>query len=243
MGILDRFNIGKQFRALKPWFEDRKIIRESPKPPKAGHRFVPGTQIQAPQGSDLLRRGRGSLTPTQASPAPIQQPKKISVPRISGRGRITKTTDMSLLPNVEDAIFKAATKYDVPASLLYDIAFSESSLDPRKRNISGEGLKAGTPKGLFQFTPGTWDTVLNYSRDPASSLHGVLPTEDVFDPYTNALAAAYLIKFGQLGKWDASEWNWGEHYDLAGELEELGFYEQSKYHKAGTRASIRLGGK
>lgn len=139
-------------------------------------------------------------------------------------------------PAVKEAIQKAARKFQVPASLLFDIALQESSLDPEKVNEDAGDIH---PTGLFQFTDATWDEVLKYANDPNSSLHGVLPTRNRKDPETNALAAAYLIRFGQLGKWDASEDVWGEFWPTE-ELDDRGFYAQSKYHQPGMRPSERL---
>lgn len=135
---------------------------------------------------------------------------------------------------VYNAVSQASSKFGVPQDLLLDLAFSESSFNPSIVNDIGAS-------GLYQFTPETWQDVLQYAQNPEMSLYGALPNEDVLDPITNALAAAYLIKMGQLGKWDASEWNWGQNYTPQ-ELEDLGFYKQSLYHKPGVRPSVRLGG-
>lgn len=131
-------------------------------------------------------------------------------------------------------ISQASNKFNVPLDLLLDIALSESSYNPKNVNEIGA-------QGLYQFTPQTWQEVLGYARNPDMSLYGQLPNEDPLDPLTNAIAAAYLIKMGQLGKWDASEHNWGQYYQPQ-ELEDQGFYKQSLYHKPGIRPSVRLGG-
>ena len=154
----------------------------------------------------------------------------------TGHGRKPETKKVA--EPVYGAISAAANKFKVPLDLMLDLGFSESSLDPKKTNKDAPDIN---PTGLYQFTNSTWKEVLNYAKDPKSSLYGVLPTEDRTDPLTNALAAAYLIKMGQLGKWDASEWNWGEQYTPK-ELEDMGFYKQSTYHVPGVRPSVRLGG-
>lgn len=125
--------------------------------------------------------------------------------RPSARGRIEQTNLMSIASQVDDAIQSAAKQYNVSPELLYDIAFAESSLDPMKTNAEGSSAS-----GLFQFTSPTWQTVQRYGGMPGSSLR--LPSNDRSDPYASAMAAAYLIGHGQLGRWDASKWNWGQYY-------------------------------
>jgi soluble lytic murein transglycosylase-like protein len=139
---------------------------------------------------------------------------------------------------VKDALQKAATQFEVPQQLLYDIALQESSYDPNKINQQAEpGLN---PQGLFQFTDNTWQTILDqYNNKTGMTLS--LPNTNRLDPYTNAAAAAYLIKHGQLGKWDASEGTWGNYWSPQ-ELQDAGFYSQSQYHLPGVRASVRLSG-
>ena len=87
----------------------------------------------------------------------------------------------------------------------------------------------GVPQGLFQFTPNTWDTAKQYAAKPGSSLS--LPVDaDRNDPVFNALAAAYLIKMGQLGRWQASKPNWGRFYS-ADELDP--YYAQTQGYVKG----------
>lgn len=168
---------------------------------------------------------------------PIEQYTSLPTPQgYSGYGRKPETKNVA--DPVYGAINQAATKFQVPLGFMLDLAFTESSLDPKKTNVDAPDIN---PSGLYQFTNSTWDEVLKHAHNPESSLYGVLPSEDRFDPLTNSLAAAYLIKMGQLGKWDASEWNWGNEWTPK-ELEDLGFYKQSKYHIPGMRASVRLAG-
>lgn len=142
-------------------------------------------------------------------------------------------------PEVEDAIMKAAGKYSLPPELLFDIALQESSYDPSLVNDTPAGREAGNPTGLYQFTDNTWNDILSrYNNKPGMTLN--LANTNRQDPYTNAQAAAYLIKNGQLGKWDASEGVWGNYWSPQ-ELEQLGAYKQSQYHVPGMRASVRLG--
>lgn len=205
---------------------------------------------------------KGSQNVPKSNPAPIKNPiqsptpvpsiapaekKMVAVamaadkPVVPGnRGMIPQTNTMKVAPEVDQAITGASKKFNVPKELLYDIAFSESSLDPRKTN---PGAGAINPVGLYQFTDATWNNeVMKYAKDPKSSLFGVLSSNDRNDPAANAMAAAYLIKFGQLGKWDASEWNWGNYHPV-NELDTAGFYNQSQYHKPGVRPSVRLSAK
>jgi hypothetical protein len=189
-----------------------------------------------------------AVAPSQPVP-PMTQTAVSGQNGLVNRGRLP-VFDTQFKPNetVVDAINKAATKYNVPAQLLFDIGYSESSLDPNKLNPDAPALD---PEGLFQFTKGSWyggpdangnwqpGILKQYATNPSMSLYNVLPSNNRQDPYTNALAAAYLIKYGQLGKWDASEWNWGNQWSPQ-ELENLGFYKQTIYHNPGERASVRL---
>ncbi len=130
----------------------------------------------------------------------------------------------NISPQVNSAMTKAAETFGVPASLLADIALQESSFDPTNTAKRG-GFEDSTAAGLFMFNDPTWQTVMNYANMPNSSLKGVLPNTDRMDPNTAAIAAAYLIKFGQLGRWDESKGVWGKHYSD----EELSpFYTQTK---------------
>lgn len=152
------------------------------------------------------------------APTAIPQPSKVEArnPAIS-KFRIT--------PAVSSALTTAANTFGLPPSILYDIALQESSFNPNLTNSTPAGVQAGNPKGLFQFTDGTWETVKNYANRPGSSLK--LPNDNRFDPLTNALAAAYLIKNGQLGRWDASKNVWGSYYND----EELDpYYSQTLSH-------------
>lgn len=153
--------------------------------------------------------------PATPSPPPTIAPRTTQsqyvapsqAPRATARNpAVSKYTIPS---SVEEAINQAAAKFGIPPSLLYDIALQESSFDPTLRNPQ----EGSTASGLFQFTQPTWDTVQNYASMPDSSLKGVLPTGDRMNPLDSALAAAYLIKMGQLGRWNASQGVWGPHYD------------------------------
>lgn len=171
-----------------------------------------------------------TVTPGQIKQEPVvekpvqKEAIKIDMKSFSRNPDIQKYT---ISEPVKNALLTAAETFKIPVSLLSDIALQESGFRPTSDPYAeggGEIFKqAGYPKGLFQFTDGTWQTVLNYEAKPGSSLK--LPNHDRFDPLTNALAAAYLIKFGQLGRWDASKHNWGRFYSP----EELNsYYAQRK---------------
>lgn len=135
------------------------------------------------------------------------------------QARNPNVKDFNISDTVKSAIDMAAKKYDIPASLLYDIALQESSFDPSKRNPQ-PGV---TASGLFQFNDPTWETIQNYDRNPKNSIE--LTNNNRMDPNTSAMAAAYLIKHGQLGRWDASKGVWGQYY----KPEELkSYYSQTK---------------
>lgn len=125
-------------------------------------------------------------------------------------GRNPAISKFKIAPEVHSAFEQAANQYKLPKSLLYDIALQENSFNAKGVNTTPEGIAAGNPTGLFQFTDDTWDTVRNYAQKPGSSLK--LSNFDREDALTSALAAAYLIKFGQLGRWDASKFSWGQYY-------------------------------
>lgn len=164
--------------------------------------------------SDLLESSKQILaktTPTETpTPTPTATPTATPTPTPSLTARNPNIGKYQITPPVESAITQAANTFNLPSSILYDIAIGESSLNPSLINTSPEGVAAGNPTGLFQFTDGTWNVIKRYANMPNSSLH--LPNDNRLDPLTNALAAAYLISHGQLGRWDASKPSWGQYY-------------------------------
>jgi len=187
----------KQVPGASAWFWEKKKML-SPKPDEESTPVIPEAEASKPI---------------------IKAPQKAK-PTETTYGRNPSTKKVKADPVVHAAIADASKKYGIPAEILYDIGFSESSLNPNppKNPKSSAG-------GLFQFTNGTWETVKNYARMKGSTLK--LPSIDKNDPRSSAMAAAYLIKNGQLGRWDASKWNWGEYWS-DDELEEMGFYKQTK---------------
>lgn len=171
--------------------------------------------------------------PTPA-PTPTPTPASVTVNQIANGqktryGRNPNASNPSEI--VVDAITKAANKFGVPKELLFDMAFAESSFNPGSKNTTPEGIAADVPEGLFQFRPGTWQEVQRYAQNPESGAYGVITQQSQrSDPYANAAAAAYLIKQGQLGKWDASQWNWGQYWPEA-ETSAAGYYNQTMSRK------------
>lgn len=182
-----------------------------------------------PKISEYIQGLVSSLKPMKTwsytkEPEPTPSPSPALASYMGGYGRNPKAVPKD--KTVVNAIENAAKKFGVPKEFLYDLAYSESSFNPTLQNTTPEGVAAGRPTGLFQFKPDTWKEVQNYMSKPGSIGKGVLENTDINDPFSNALAAAYLIKNGQLGKWDASQWNWGKYWP-EDELKKMGFYKQT----------------
>lgn len=177
----------------KVWREGSPAPKATPIPTAQARMVVAGAQAQAPQ------MGRPS------SPMPV----------VNNFGRNPEVVRKPAVYNVKAAIEQAANEFQIPASLLYDIGFSEGGFRSDAANETPEGQAHGVPRGLFQFTPYTWDTIAQYASNPNSSLQNWMKNgqqPDRNDPVANARAAAYLIKMGQLGRWQASKSNWGRFY-------------------------------
>jgi len=84
---------------------------------------------------------------------------------------------LAIPTHVQHALNLASTTYGVPLAQMVSVARCETggTFDPRSLNRSSGAA------GLFQFLPSTW------RRTPYSGFN-------VFDPYANALAAAYLVR-------------------------------------------------
>jgi hypothetical protein len=176
-----------------------------------------------PETSNVLPNPTASAVPEiVATPKadPEQQVRQMPVQTPpSTTARNPAVSKFTIPENVHTAINKASTEFGIPASLLYDIALQESSFNPNLRN-SQEG---STAAGLFQFTDGTWDTVNNYANMEGSSLSN-WNNPDKLNADASARAAAYLIKNGQLGRWNASQGVWGPQY---GKDELASYYSQT----------------
>jgi len=175
---------------------------------------IPPNLVQSTNPERVIRSGK--LTPTIAqrrdetifnpfsTPTPTSTPTEPITPQITARN--PNYSKYNPQPVVVDAITRAAKQYDMDPSILFDVALQESSFNPNSINKT-TGLN---DSGLFQFTDSTWQTVKNYANMPGSTLK--LPSDNRLDPYTNALAAAYLIAHGQLGRWNSSKNVWGQYY-------------------------------
>ena len=176
--------------------------------------------------------GRATQQPQDLQQALVSpSPSATPMPKpVKGKGgRNPDIAKYSIPDTVHQAIQGAAGKYGVPQDLLYDIALSEGGFRPDAQNTTPEGQAVGVPVGLYQYTPNTWNTVQQYANKPNSSL--ALPANAKReDPILNALATAYLVKFGQLGRWQASKPNWGRFYN-EDELEP--FYSQTQGYEKG----------
>ena len=163
-----------------------------------------------------------SIPTSTPIPTPIPTSTPTPTPIQSNLARNPAISNFNIQPEVIDAITQAAQKYGLPPKILFDIALQESSFDPRKVNP-----ETGVHHGLFQFDPPTWQTAQNYANMPSSSL--TLPENpNRFDPFINALVAAYFISHGQLGRWDASKDVWGPFYS---EEELTPYYSQTLSRK------------
>ena len=193
---------------VKKPFKPKPLL--SPISEKEGERLsLEGATPSIPSSQEAFKQ---RLAIEKPSIKEFVETKPSPKPEIQELARNPNITKFKITSKVNGSITRASKKFDLPPTLLFDIALQESSFDAGLVNITPEGKEAGNPTGLFQFTDDTWETIKNYANDKTTSLYNVLPNFDRKDPLTNSLAAAYLIKFGQLGRWDASRGVWGEHY-------------------------------
>lgn len=226
-------NVRRQVEAFPQFFSELfNPPRKKKFTPMEGFKFIPGSNIQEKRKEPLptptpfprpsvppqvtpTPRVEAIATPTPMptreptrKPEPTATPEPSPTPIQSKLARNPHIVNFRISTKVKSAINKAADQFDIPATLLFDIALQESSFDPSKENLDAPpGLN---PQGLFQFTDSTWEIIKVYNSMEGGSLD--LPNFNRFDPITNATAAAYLIKFGQLGRWDASKGVWGPYY-------------------------------
>jgi len=165
---------------------------------------TPTRQQYAPTAIPTAVQYAPTATPTSIQ---VQQPVVASKSVI--RGRNPSTLKVNVQPVVSNAIETAAKMYGLPSSLLYDVAYGESSLQPNPPLVIDQYGREH--KGLFQFDANTWKTLKNYGNMEGSTLK--LPEGvDFTDPFGSAIGAAYLISHGQLGRWTASVDSWGKYY-------------------------------
>lgn len=171
-----------------------------------------GNKAQTPVSDpeQAVRTTTPAVLPTvKPTVTPTITPAVTETPTVTARN--PAVSNYVIPDSVHKAIKVASDTFKLNPSILYDVALQESSFDPNLVNTTPAGKKAGNPTGLYQFTDNTWKTILNsYNDKLGMSLH--LPTTDRTDPTTNAMAAAYLIKMGQLGRWNASQGVWGPQY-------------------------------
>lgn len=199
---------------------------------KGSDKYAAMPDVKMIKNSNLVKETPTPQQEIKSAPKEYTRPDK-PLPVVNNLGRNPDVIKKPLVKEVESVIRNAAKEFGVPSELLFDIGFSEGGFYAKSKNETEEGKKADVPEGLYQFRPGTWETVANYARKPNSSLKNWLvkgkpPPRS--DPVANARAAAYLIKFGQLGKWQASKPNWGRFY-TEDELEK--YYSQTIGYKKG----------
>lgn len=211
------------FRNLLKKITDKMFKVQAPisplgKPLSQPNQVMAVNPTASPMPQDITNKGVPMPNPTVKNTAvPMPTPTPYTENGVMyGRNPSTKIAN----PTVRKAIESASKHYGVPAALMYDIAMQESSLNPDARNPE-PGVTAA---GLFQINNPTWDTIYKYGSMKGNTLK--LPTNNHMDPETNAYAAAYLIKNGQLGRWDASKNVWGKFWP-DNELDNLGFYAQT----------------
>jgi len=135
---------------------------------------------------------------------------------VLGRSEKAGTFVSEEYSGVRETIKQAAEKYGVDPNLMVDIAAAESSLDAGRKasehgfdgvttDAEGNIYPYSSATGLFQFTDATWE-------DAIKNVPEISSFEQRLDPSLNALAAAYFISNGYLGKWTASEEEWKESY-------------------------------
>ena len=89
--------------------------------------------------------------------------------------------------NMMDTLVDVSAATGVDPGLLATMAFKESSFDPDAQN------PISTASGLFQFTDGTW----NYMMDMNADKYGIPRNTPKTDPVANALMAASYAKYNE----------------------------------------------
>lgn len=188
--------------------------------PKPGHKFVPGSNIQAPIGSELLRGigSRGAVAgaqtpvptqmPTQApqTPAPTQAPVQTSSPQQGFRIAGVPNNTAQILGQVFDPMQEATNSARVLTGEGGGTG-ENRGFDPTARNFNSDGSE---DRGLFQINSNTFGDFMRRKRKLLASV-GINDYADMFDPYKNALMAEII--FNEQG-WKA--W-FGAPPDLRGE--------------------------
>jgi hypothetical protein len=199
------FGSGTYSTATNQWTQDEpNIIQRAMK--KIESKFNFGRNTPDPTPTEQYSQ---KATPAPTPAVQYVEPPKPEVNTQRG-ARNPNVSKFNIAEGVKDAIEAAANLYNIPASLLYDIALQESSFIP-DNSAARNGFPESTARGLFMFNDPTWNTILNsYNNKPGMTLS--LPNTERNDPKTAALATAYLIKNGQLGRWNESQGVWGPYY-------------------------------
>lgn len=154
----------------------------------------------------LLASTRGrSIPPEQSAEQPIQQPpdpltQATELSKPLQRTALNPQVNKVDMPSSVSAIEMAGEEFGVDSTLLKNIAFAESSLDPRKKS------QTSSAEGLFQFIDTSWEQMMRELGLPANT-----PKTNI---EANTRAAALAIKKGRLFWWNASKHNWGKFINL-----------------------------
>jgi transposase-like protein len=203
--LLSKFNETKQRLLGSKQTQQVEAVQPQPTATVQGAtRVAPGVEVNLniPEGVRIAKN-LGYTGPEvqnyQPSPTSTQINPQVLGDTNYGRNPDFSKLDMSQYQSSTNAITKAAAEYGIPASLLYDIALQESTLNPNPKPNPDS-----TAAGLFQFTSPTWEEAKKRMKlDSAASR---------LDPDVAAKAAAYFISNGMLGRWDASKDVWGQFY-------------------------------
>lgn len=137
--------------------------------------YEPNTVIYDPSNDPLMKGNSQRLEGVDAVDQAAQQAAAQASAASSAGGSLSGNIPFA------DLFQQAATKYNVPASLLAAVARAESNFNVNARSSLGA-------TGLMQFMPGTAKGLGVNPLDPASSING---------------AAQYLSQlYSQFGRWD-----------------------------------------
>jgi soluble lytic murein transglycosylase-like protein len=176
---------------ITPLADQQPAVRKPP------HFDIQWPSAQPSTAPSQVPSQQPSVRPAQSPPQ--QVPAATPASQYGRRPNFDWTGATKANANSVTAINQAAAKYGVPASLLFDIAASESSLSP-----TPPPNPESTAGGMFQFLDTSWKQVMRELGFPAST--------PKTDPVANAEAAAYTISKKRLSWWDASKDKWGQYY-------------------------------
>jgi soluble lytic murein transglycosylase-like protein len=199
--LLAKFNETKQRLLGSKQTQQIQAVQPQPTATVQGAtRVAPGVEanLNIPEGISAAKNV-GYTGPEVQNYQPLTPSTQILGDTSYGRNPDFSKFDMSQYQPSVNAITQAAEEYGIPASLLFDIAFQESTLNPNPPPNPDS-----TAAGLFQFTSPTWEEAKKRMKlDSAASR---------LDPDVAAKVAAYFISNGMLGRWNASKDVWGQFY-------------------------------